>query len=102
MRTVGAVHDAELNSGATRRDFLPKEETRGEPGAVMFHDVRWGAEHDGRWWMYYSCGEGDTGHSLRVAVADSPVGPYVDQGVDLTPDERRARSGLLSRQVTLR
>ena len=48
------------------------------------------AEHDGRWWMYYSCGEGDVGHSLRVAVADSPVGPYVDQGVDLTPDERFA------------
>jgi arabinan endo-1,5-alpha-L-arabinosidase len=48
------------------------------------------AEHDGRWWMYYSCGEGDRGHSLRVAVADSPVGPYVDQGVDLTPDERFA------------
>ncbi len=40
--------------------------------------------------MYYSCGEGDVGHSLRVAVADSPVGPYVDQGVDLTPDERFA------------
>jgi GH43 family beta-xylosidase len=48
------------------------------------------AAHDGRWWMYYSCGEGDVGHSLRVAVADSPVGPYVDLGVDLTPDERFA------------
>ncbi len=48
------------------------------------------AEHDGRWWMYYSCGDGDVGHTLRVAVADSPVGPYVDQGVDLTPDERFA------------
>ncbi len=48
------------------------------------------AEQDGRWWMYYSCGEGDVGHSLRVAVADSPVGPYVDTGVDLTPGERFA------------
>lgn len=48
------------------------------------------AEHDGRWWMYYSCGEGDIGHSLRVAVADSPVGPYVDTGVDLTAGERFA------------
>ena len=48
------------------------------------------AEHEGRWWMYYSCGEGDVGHSLRVAVADDPTGPYVDQGVDLTPDERFA------------
>jgi arabinan endo-1,5-alpha-L-arabinosidase len=48
------------------------------------------AEHDGRWWMYYSCGNGDVGHSLRVAVADAPTGPYVDQGVDLTLDERFA------------
>jgi arabinan endo-1,5-alpha-L-arabinosidase len=48
------------------------------------------AEHEGRWWMYYSCGQGDQGHSLRVAVAGSPVGPYVDQGVDLTPGERFA------------
>jgi len=45
---------------------------------------------DGRWWMYYSVGTGDAGHHLRVAVADDPAGPYVDQGVDLTPDERFA------------
>ncbi len=45
------------------------------------------AYHDGRWWMYYSCGVGDQGHHLRVAVAGSPLGPYLDQGIDLTPDE---------------
>jgi beta-xylosidase len=45
---------------------------------------------DGRWWMYYSVGRGDVGHSLRVAVADEPTGPYRDCGVDLTPDERFA------------
>jgi arabinan endo-1,5-alpha-L-arabinosidase len=45
---------------------------------------------DGRWWMYYSVGRGDVGHSLRVAVADEPTGPYRDVGVDLTPDERFA------------
>jgi beta-xylosidase len=45
---------------------------------------------DGRWWMYYSVGRGDVGHSLRVAVADGPAGPYTDCGVDLTPDERFA------------
>jgi arabinan endo-1,5-alpha-L-arabinosidase len=48
------------------------------------------AEHDGRWWMYYSVGVGDAGHHLRVAVADSPLGPFRDCGVDLTPDERFA------------
>ncbi|MFY0577862.1 family 43 glycosylhydrolase [Cystobacter fuscus] len=48
------------------------------------------AEADGRWWMYYSVGHGDVGHHLRVAVADHPTGPFVDQGVNLTPDERFA------------
>ncbi len=45
---------------------------------------------DGRWWMYYSLGVGDVGHTLRVAVADSPLGPFSDVGVDLTPSERFA------------
>ena len=32
-------------------------ETKGLPGAVMFHDVRWGAEHDGRWlWVLLNSG----------------------------------------------
>jgi arabinan endo-1,5-alpha-L-arabinosidase len=48
------------------------------------------AEAGGRWWMYYSVGRGDTGHSLRVAVADEPAGPYRDCGVDLAPAERFA------------
>jgi hypothetical protein len=63
-----------------------------EPPAGLGGDC-WAPEvaaHDGRWWMYYSCGQGDVGHSLRVAVADCPVGPYVDLGLDLTPDERFA------------
>jgi GH43 family beta-xylosidase len=40
--------------------------------------------------MYYSVGHDDAGHHLRVAVADDPQGPFHDQGVDLTPDERFA------------
>ena len=48
------------------------------------------AVHDGRLYMYYSVGVGDTGHQLRVAVADDPAGPFDDTGVILTPDERFA------------
>jgi beta-xylosidase len=46
------------------------------------------AERDGRFFMYYSAGghEGQ-GHQLRVAVAEQPLGPFVDQGVVLLPDE---------------
>ena len=48
------------------------------------------AEADGRFWMYYSVGHGDAGHHLRVAVSDTATGPFVDLGVNLTPDERFA------------
>jgi arabinan endo-1,5-alpha-L-arabinosidase len=58
-----------------------------------FGDEYWAPEvieQDGRWWLYYSVGHGDVGHRLRVAVAQVPTGPYVDQGIDLTPHERFA------------
>jgi arabinan endo-1,5-alpha-L-arabinosidase len=42
---------------------------------------------EGRYWMYYSAGHGIVGHHIRVAVADSPFGPFEDTGVNLTPDE---------------
>jgi GH43 family beta-xylosidase len=45
---------------------------------------------DGRWWMFYSVGHDITGHHIRVAVADHPLGPFSDLGVNLTPDERFA------------
>lgn len=44
-------------------------------------------ESDGKFYMYYSVGVGDQGHHLRVAISDDPLGPFVDQGVNLTPDE---------------
>jgi L-fucose isomerase-like protein len=32
-------------------------EAKGQAGAVMFHDVRWGAEHEGRWlWVLLNSG----------------------------------------------
>ncbi len=44
----------------------------------------------GRWWMYYSVGHDIAGHHIRVAVADDPLGPFSDLGLNLTPDERFA------------
>ena len=38
------------------------------------------SESDGRFYLYYSVGEGDTGHRIRVAIADSAEGPYQDFG----------------------
>lgn len=48
------------------------------------------AQHDGQWFLYYSVGHGDKGHHLRVAMADRPIGPYRDCGINLTPRERFA------------
>ena len=42
---------------------------------------------DGAWWMYYSAGFGIADHHIRVATSTSPLGPFADCGVDLTPDE---------------
>ena len=91
---TGAVQDGKVFEVLLSDDLVSWRSLGGalEPPAGLGGDC-WApevAQSDGRWWMYYSCGEDDVGHSLRVAVADSPVGPYVDLGLDLTPDERFA------------
>jgi beta-xylosidase len=48
------------------------------------------AEHDGRFYMYFSAGVEDREHKLRVAVAQRPEGPFVYTGRVLTPSERFA------------
>lgn len=47
-------------------------------------EVCWRAD---AWWMYFSVGHGIEGHHIRVARSESLTGPYVDTGVNLTPDE---------------
>lgn len=48
------------------------------------------AECDGRFYMYFSSGIADRQHSIRVAVADRPEGPFHYEGSVLTPNERFA------------
>ncbi|GGO31846.1 glycoside hydrolase family 43 protein [Deinococcus humi] len=45
------------------------------------------ARNGDTFYLYYSVGHGDQGHHLRVATAAHPLGPFVDQGLNLTPDE---------------
>ena len=55
-----------------------------------FGDAYWAPEvvnADGAWWLYYSVGQGIEGHHIRVARSDAALGPFVDTGVNLTPDE---------------
>ena len=45
------------------------------------------AEANGKFYLYYSVGHGDKQHQLRVAISDSPQGPYSDMGKPLlSPD----------------
>ena len=47
------------------------------------------AQKDGTFYIYYSAafGPSDESHGLRVAVADSPTGPFKDQGMQLLPQQ---------------
>lgn len=40
----------------------------------------------GKFYLYYSVGQGDKGHQLRVAISDRPDGPYEDYGQLTSPD----------------
>jgi beta-xylosidase len=46
------------------------------------------AEHEGRYYLFYSCAEpgSDEHHRLRVATSDNPTGPFRDSGRMLMPD----------------
>ena len=41
---------------------------------------------DGKFYLYYSVGKGDQAHQLRVAISDTPDGPYEDCG-RLSPED---------------
>jgi arabinan endo-1,5-alpha-L-arabinosidase len=41
------------------------------------------AEHEGKFFLYYSVGFADKNHQLRVGISDTPLGPYVDTGKPL-------------------
>lgn len=54
--------------------------SRLDPG---YGDTYWApevAEHEGKYYLYYSVGFSDKLHHLRVAIASSPDGPYEDTG----------------------
>jgi len=62
-RPEGNGHTVITSTEADQGNLVPMElmkrllEAKGLPGAVMFHDVRWGAEHEGRWlWVLLNSG----------------------------------------------
>jgi arabinan endo-1,5-alpha-L-arabinosidase len=92
---TGAVVDGRAFEVLRSGDLVHWEPAGGalEPLAEEWATDYWAPEvafADGAYFMYYSVGTGDRGHRLRVAAADRPEGPFADQGVVLTPDERFA------------
>ncbi len=62
-RPEGNGHALMTSTEADQGNLVPMElmkrilEAKGLPGAVMFHDLRWGAEHDGRFlWVLLNSG----------------------------------------------
>jgi GH43 family beta-xylosidase len=47
------------------------------------------AQNEGKFFLYYSAARGvyDQDHELRVAVSERPLGPFLDMGRSLVPDQ---------------
>ena len=75
-RPEGNGHAIITSTEADQGNLVPMElmkrilEAKGEPGAVMFHDVRWGASHEGRrLWVLLnsgSCGAYAFNHDIKT------------------------------------
>ena len=77
------------------RDLVQWEHLGGalEPLSDPAATTYWAPEvlaSDGRYFMYYSVGQEDRNHVIRVAVADAPSGPFRDCGTELSAHERFA------------
>lgn len=82
-RVFEILTSADLSSWASQGAALERPDP-------ALGDTFWAPEvayADGRWWMYYSVGHDIIGHHIRVAGSVSPLGPYEDLGVVLTPEE---------------
>lgn len=75
-RPEGNGHALITSTEADQGNLVPMElmkrilEAKGQPGAVMFHDVRWGKEHEGRFlWILLnsgSCGAYAFNHDVNT------------------------------------
>ena len=110
-RPEGNGHVVITSTEADQGNLVPMElmkrllEAKGLPGAVMFHDVRWGAQHDGRFlWVLLnsgSCGAYAFNHdvtslagvhSYRQPAGYFPVpGRHVRRRQPARPDHLGAR-----------
>jgi len=92
---TGAIIDGLVFETLVSSDLVHWERMGGalQPADPALGDTFWAPEvvrADDRFWMYYSVGTQDGPHQLRVASAANALGPFVDEGVNLSADERFA------------
>ena len=90
---TGPALDGRYFRLASSRNLVDWEEHGGaiQPLNMEGAEAYWAPEvaySEGRFYMYYAVGRDETpDHHLRLAVADHPLGPWEDAGINLTPEE---------------
>jgi GH43 family beta-xylosidase len=90
---TGHAEDGRRFPMLTSRDLLHWEPAGGAIKPLDLPGLKdyWAPEvaySEGQFYLYYAVGNGDDpDHHLRLAVAEHPLGPWREAGVDLTPDE---------------
>lgn len=83
LRVFEALYSDDLLSWQSRGGVLERVHPQ-------LGDEYWAPEvvfAEGAYWLYFSVGHGIVGHHIRVARSESPFGPFVDLGQNLTPNE---------------
>jgi GH43 family beta-xylosidase len=88
---TGHAHDGRAFGVVTSRDLVNWKPLAGamEPLPPEAGPLYWAPEvtyYDGRFYLYYSVGN-ETFMQIRVAISDTPEGPYVDSGNTLTKQD---------------
>src|SRR5947207_1397045 len=82
-QTVGKIFPILQSTDFFQWQFASSAMVRPQPD---LGDTFWApavAYADEKFYLYYSVGHGDKFHQLRIAVSDSPQGPYYDLGKSL-------------------
>ncbi|SPE59043.1 Glycoside hydrolase family 43 [Verrucomicrobia bacterium] len=82
-QTVGKIFPVLQSTDFFQWQFASSAMHRPDPSLGTHFWAPEVAVHEGTFYLYYSVGQGDKNHQLRVAASDSPQGPYEDLGSSL-------------------
>jgi beta-xylosidase len=77
-QTVGKIFPIIHSTDFVQWQFASNALVRPEPALGTHFWAPEVTEADGKFYLYYSVGHDDKNHQLRVAISDSPQGPYED------------------------